>query len=87
MAPLKNKRITLRETMPWYTPRLKEMQSIKRMLEKKWLKTGLKIYFEQFKYHRSFLKKELMEEKKKHYSEIVLHCEGKSKICTHLSIT
>jgi hypothetical protein len=79
MAPLKNKRITVRETMPWYTPRLKEIKSIRRMLEKKWLKTGLKIYFEQFKYHRSLLKKELIKEKKKYYSDIVLSCEGNIK--------
>lgn len=75
-APLSEKVVSNKHSVPWYTLRLREAKRMRRKLERKWRSTGLVVHREMFKDQRNLVRKLLFTEKQDYYQTKIHECRS-----------
>ena len=78
-APVKTRTVTFSRSAPWFTSELREMKVAGRVLERRFLASGLTVHKVAYREHQKAYSKALKDARSKFYSETISNSPGNSK--------
>ena len=78
-APLKTRTVSFSCSAPWYTCELRQMKAAGRVLERRFMASGLTVHKEAFREHRKMYSRALRDERSLFYSNMINNSPGDSK--------
>ena len=78
-APLKTRTVSFQRSAPWYTGELRKMRTAGRVLERRFVASGLTVHKLAYREHQKAYAKSLSAARSKFYSNIINNSPGNSK--------